>query len=93
MLSLKEILTGKTFKLNNFYERIWNLFENERKSGWISCKTEVKSYSIHVVIEHQKAETRWDLIHSYNNSMIEWVSDCCLMPIQQFFSYIMARTS
>ena len=22
-----------------------------------------------------------------------WVSDCCLMPIQQFFSYIMARTS
>jgi hypothetical protein len=23
----------------------------------------------------------------------EWVSDCCLMPTQQFFSYIMARTS
>jgi len=23
----------------------------------------------------------------------EWVSDCCSMPIQQFFSYIMARTS
>jgi hypothetical protein len=23
----------------------------------------------------------------------EWVSDCCLTPIQQFFSYIMARTS
>jgi hypothetical protein len=23
----------------------------------------------------------------------EWMSDCCLMPIQQFFSYIMARTS
>jgi hypothetical protein len=22
-----------------------------------------------------------------------WASDCCLMPIQQFFSYIMARTS
>ena len=22
-----------------------------------------------------------------------WVSDCCLTPIQQFFSYIMARTS
>jgi hypothetical protein len=21
----------------------------------------------------------------------EWVSDCCLTPIQQFFSYIMAR--
>jgi hypothetical protein len=26
-------------------------------------------------------------------SMSEWVSDCCLMPIQQYFSYIMARTS
>jgi len=23
----------------------------------------------------------------------EWASDCCLTPIQQFFSYIMARTS
>jgi hypothetical protein len=23
----------------------------------------------------------------------EWVSDCCFTPIQQFFSYIMARTS
>ena len=23
----------------------------------------------------------------------EWVSDCCLTPIQQFFSYVMARTS
>ena len=24
---------------------------------------------------------------------MEWVSDCCLKPIQQFFSYIMTRTS
>jgi hypothetical protein len=23
----------------------------------------------------------------------DWVSDCCLTPIQQFFSYIMGRTS
>jgi hypothetical protein len=23
----------------------------------------------------------------------EWVNDCCLTPIQQFFSYILARTS
>ena len=23
----------------------------------------------------------------------EWVSDCCLAPVQQFFSYVMARTS
>jgi hypothetical protein len=26
-------------------------------------------------------------------SGIERVSDCCLLPIKQFFSYIMARTS
>ena len=25
-------------------------------------------------------------------AMEEWVSDCCLMPIQQFFTYIMTRT-
>ena len=25
--------------------------------------------------------------------LLLWVSDCCLMPNQQFFSYIMARTS
>jgi len=24
---------------------------------------------------------------------MEWVSGCCLTPIQQLFSYIMARTS
>jgi len=23
----------------------------------------------------------------------EWISDCCLTPAQQIFSYIMARTS
>jgi hypothetical protein len=23
----------------------------------------------------------------------EWVSDCCLMPTQQFFSYIIVRTT
>jgi hypothetical protein len=23
----------------------------------------------------------------------EWVGDCCLAPIQQYFSYVMARTS
>ena len=25
--------------------------------------------------------------------MSEWLSDCCLMPIQQFFSYSMSRTN
>jgi hypothetical protein len=29
----------------------------------------------------------------YFMPMLEWVSDCCLMPTQQFFSYIMERTS
>ena len=24
---------------------------------------------------------------------VEWVSDCCLTPIQQFLSYIMEQTS
>ena len=37
-------------------------------------------------------------VNNYINSMKhfylqEWVSDCCLMPAQQFFSYIMARRS
>jgi hypothetical protein len=37
-------------------------------------------------------------VNNYTNSMKyfylqEWVSDCCLMPAQQFFSYIMARRS
>ena len=32
--------------------------------------------------------------HHYKTSLTyEWVSDCCLTPIQQFLSYIMARTS
>jgi len=28
-----------------------------------------------------------------NNLGDEWASDCCLTPTQQFFSYIMTRTS
>ena len=30
---------------------------------------------------------------NYRYDESEWVSDCCLTPIHQFFSYIMARTS
>jgi hypothetical protein len=30
---------------------------------------------------------------SWNYTMKVWVSDCCFTPTQQFFSYIMARTS
>jgi serine/threonine protein kinase len=32
-------------------------------------------------------------IFSVTIELFEWVSDCCLMPTQQFFSYIMARIS
>jgi hypothetical protein len=32
-------------------------------------------------------------IYKLERNLVEWVSDCCLMPTQQFFSYIMARTS
>jgi hypothetical protein len=43
---------------------------------------------------------KWSLTHVeiYNHGLeyfilVITVSDCCLMPIQQFSSYIMARTS
>jgi len=29
---------------------------------------------------------------AYYRKTSEWVSDCCLMPTQQIFSYFMART-
>ena len=38
----------------------------------------------------QKPQTWLTLNYSWTS---EWVSDCCLMPNEQFFSYIMARTS
>jgi hypothetical protein len=40
---------------------------------------------------HWPVASRWQTL-SYNVvhlTLIEWVSDCCLMPIQQFSSYIM----
>jgi hypothetical protein len=33
------------------------------------------------------------LTNSVVATIFDWVSDCCLKPTQQFFSYIMARTS
>ena len=30
--------------------------------------------------------------HSTNKGLVQYVSDCCFMPIQQFFSYVLART-
>jgi hypothetical protein len=40
---------------------------------------------------------RWSSFYIYSRDTgkkinIEWVSDCCLTPIQQFFSYMMVRT-
>ena len=32
-------------------------------------------------------------MHVYFRHQSEWVSDCCLMPIQHFFIYIIAKTS
>jgi hypothetical protein len=41
----------------------------------------------------------WQMIHwiSWSNTIsfqtLQWMSDCCFTPTQEFFSYIMARTS
>ena len=35
----------------------------------------------------------WTIMQRGSEWVSEWVGDCCLTPIQQFFSYIMARTS
>jgi hypothetical protein len=42
-------------------------------------------YIVFTILVHLKS----DLIKMVS----EWMSDCCLMPTQQFFSYIMVRTS
>jgi hypothetical protein len=39
----------------------------------------------------EKINRSWE--KNINKFMSEWVSDCCLMPIQQFVSYIMVKTS
>ena len=33
------------------------------------------------------------IYYGFTQINFEWMSDCCLTPIQQFFSYIMVRTS
>ena len=32
------------------------------------------------------------MIFTFPSICLQWVSDCCLSPTQQFYSYIMART-
>jgi hypothetical protein len=55
---------------------------------------EIKTYMVSTYIVHVKWSS-W--IFKQNFTWLwqksEWVSDCCLMPTQQFFSYIMTRTS
>ena len=69
-------------------------------------RSAIVKYSEHLCLKSAFCSTVKDLTKTkqyqchlhlcYNNlsctGSIEWVSDCCLMPIQQFFSYIMART-
>jgi hypothetical protein len=45
---------------------------------------------LHEVLIRFVYEVVFDFIILNEN---EWVSDCCLTPIQQFFSYIMTRTN
>jgi hypothetical protein len=57
-------------------------------------------YRLQIQLNIVDVERRNNFILKYSNYVIcnkiscsEWVSDCCLTPTQQFFSYIMARTS
>ena len=43
-----------------------------------------------MVIEFVEFKASYRSLHI---NLSEWVSDCCLTPIQQFVSYMMARTS
>jgi hypothetical protein len=47
------------------------------------CKSKIWIYAKHVL----KVDNRSNM-----ENMSEWVSDCCSMPNEQFFSYIMERT-
>ena len=75
-------------------------FWREDNSDQITCISTYISYWNSKVAEcfstwqnmpqvHLKWNWRWKHIRNF----FEWVTDCCLMPTQQFFSYIMARTS
>ena len=48
----------------------------------------VKCFSLLVCIDYRENEIKTVIL-----GFSQWVIDCCLMPIQQFFNYTMARTS
>jgi len=50
--------------------------------------TKMCYYDVYLVKHVLKMDNR-----SNTENMSEWVSDCCLTPNEQFFSYIMERTS
>ena len=45
------------------------------------------------MVESTELKTEWKRKQKEMFKWTEQVSDCCLMPTHQFFSYIMARTS
>jgi hypothetical protein len=64
--------------------------------GSSTCSKKELSITMTIILHAAKGglQSYCDKVYSlYPLWLIEWVSDCCLMPIQQFFSYIMARTS
>jgi hypothetical protein len=78
---------------NTLYKPKWNK-NNIVKNLFLSVNVEV--YFLH------KAEKTFCIADYFFTAMwtycftlfpMEWVNDCCLMPSQQFFSYIMTRTS
>jgi hypothetical protein len=48
-------------------------------------------FSVEITLSGSHSGNSFEFNHILNPTI--WVSDCCLAPIQQFFSYIMARTS
>jgi hypothetical protein len=67
----------------------------------ICCGNHNDSHYLLFTFQNWVTQTQTDDLMSHKLSPLlyrlpwwsEWVSDCCSMPIQQFFSYIMARTS
>ena len=61
----------------------------------IPCLTCTYAYMYKNTSTHTIKSFLCDLPREHNTSycLIEWVSNCGLMPIRQFFSYIMARTN
>ena len=58
------------------------------------CSQKFPSLQYHTIIAIAVGLSKLDLFSNIvEPHSLEWVSDCCLTPNEQFFSYIMARTS